>query len=299
MGFPLVRLKTHAKINLFLSVRPRRPDGFHAIETIFHSIDLSDDMELRPRPDAEIDVRMSLATGVRGDVPVREENLVFRAATLLARHAGAEAGTRIDVTKRIPIGAGLAGGSANAAGALIGLNKLWGTALARRDLRELGRELGSDVPFCLVGGTALGMGRGERLAPLVVSAELWFVLGLSRDSLATTDVYQAWDALPARPARSAALMAEALATGTGEEVGLLLHNDLEAAALRLRPELEQKKELLLQAGALGACLSGSGPTLFALAADEDHAREIAARVGPVFDRAAVACSRPVGVQRLD
>jgi 4-diphosphocytidyl-2-C-methyl-D-erythritol kinase len=299
VNVPLVTLRTHAKINLFLNVGARRADGFHAIETIFHAIDLSDDMELGPRPDAEIDVRMTFATGVRGEVPVREDDLVFRAAILLARRVGVEAGARIDVTKRIPIGAGLAGGSANAAGALIGLNELWGAALGRRDLQELAQELGSDVPFCLVGGTARGTGRGEVLVPLSVPAELWFVLGLSRDSLATSDVYRTWDELPAEPETSAVSMVEALAAGKAKEVGLLLHNDLEAAALRLRPELIEKKELILQAGALGACLSGSGPTLFGLAADERHAREIAARVGPKFDRAAVASSRPVGVQRLD
>jgi 4-diphosphocytidyl-2-C-methyl-D-erythritol kinase len=296
---PPVRLRTHAKINLFLSVQARRADGFHEIETIFHAIDLSDDMELRPRPNAEIDVGMSFATGVRGATPVREDDLVLRAAMLLARRAGVQAGARIDVTKRIPIGAGLAGGSANAAGALIGLNELWAAGLKPQDLQELAQELGSDVPFCLIGGTARGTGRGEVLVPLTVSAELWFALGLSREALATTDVYRTWDELPATPEISAASMVEALAAGRTKEVGLLLHNDLEAAALRIRPELAQKKELLLEAGALGACLSGSGPTLIALAADERHAREIAARVGPEFDRAAVASSRPVGVQRLD
>jgi 4-diphosphocytidyl-2-C-methyl-D-erythritol kinase len=296
---PLVRLRTHAKINLFLSVRPRRADGYHDIDTIFHAIDLSDDMELRPRLDTEIEVRMALATGVQGGMPVREDNLVFRGAMLLALHAGVEAGARIDVTKRVPIGAGLAGGSANAAGALVGLNELWAAGLKPRDLQNLAQELGSDVPFFLVGGTARGTGRGEVLVPLTVPAELWFVLGLSRESLATTDVYRSWDELPARQTKSAAAMAEALGARDAKEIGLLLHNDLEAAAFRLRPELVEKKELLLQTGALGACLSGSGPTLVALAADERHAREIAARVASGFDRAAVASSRAVGVQRLD
>ena len=299
MDEPLIRFRTYAKINLFLGVQPGRADGYHVIDTIFHAIDLSDDMELRPRPDAEIDVRMALATGVQGAMPVREDNLVFRAAMLLARHAGVEAGARIDVTKRVPIGAGLAGGSANAAGALIGLNELWAAGLNPQDLQNLAQELGSDVPFCLVGGTARGTGRGEVLAPLTVRAELWFVLGLSRESLATTDVYRTWDELPTRQAKSAAAMAEALGAGDAKEIGLLLHNDLEAAAFRLRPELVEKKELLLQTGALGACLSGSGPTLVALAADEPHAREIAARVASGFDRAAVASSRAAGVQRLD
>jgi 4-diphosphocytidyl-2-C-methyl-D-erythritol kinase len=296
---PLVRLRTHAKINLFLSVRPRRADGYHDIDTIFHAIDLSDDMELRPRLDTEIDVRMASGTGVQGGMPVREDNLVFRAAMLLARHAGVEAGARIDVTKRVPIGAGLAGGSANAAGALIGLNELWAAGLKPRDLQNLAQELGSDVPYCLVGGTARGTGRGEVLFPLTVRAELWFVLGLSRESLATTDVYRTWDELPPGPETTGASMVEALETGTAKKVGLLLHNDLEAAAFRIRPELVQKKELLLRAGALGACLSGSGPTLVGLAGDERHAREIAARVASGFDRAAVASSRAVGVQRLD
>ncbi|MDQ4027007.1 MAG: 4-(cytidine 5'-diphospho)-2-C-methyl-D-erythritol kinase [Actinomycetota bacterium] len=299
MDEPLIRLRTYAKINLFLGVRPGRADGYHDIDTIFHAIDLSDDMELRPRPGGEIDVRMALATGVQGAMPVREDNLVFRAAMLLARHAGVEAGARIDVTKRVPIGAGLAGGSANAAGALIGLNELWAAGLNPQDLQNLAQELGSDVPFCLVGGTARGTGRGEVLVPLTVRAELWFVLGLSRESLATTDVYRTWDELPARQAKTAAAMAEALGAGGAKEIGLLLHNDLEAAAFRLRPDLVEKKELLRKKGALGACLSGSGPTLVALAVDEPHAREIAARVASGFDRAAVASSRAVGVQRLD
>jgi 4-diphosphocytidyl-2-C-methyl-D-erythritol kinase len=299
MASPVVRLKTHAKINLFLRVRGGRPDGYHNIDTIFHTIDLSDAMELRRATNDEIDVRMHQPRGVRADIPSGEGNLVVRAAKALARRTDKASGARIDVAKRIPVGAGLAGGSANAAGTLVGLNDLWGAALDAREIHDVGLEVGSDVPFCLTGGCARGTGRGDVLSPIEVPNPIWFVVAVTGIPLATGDVYAAWDGVGPGYEPDGGAAAAALRAGDVRRVAALLHNDLEAAALRLRPELADKKEVLVAAGALGACMSGSGPALFAVAAGAGHAREVAVRVRSDFDFVTVASSRPVGVQRLD
>jgi 4-diphosphocytidyl-2-C-methyl-D-erythritol kinase len=292
------RLCTNAKVNLFLSVGGRRPDGYHEIETIFHTIGLADSLTLTPSKTGLVEIEMRSELEAM-EPPPPEANIVHRAAEELGRLRSSFEGVCIEIVKRIPIGGGLGGGSGNAAGALAALNDLWDVGLDSDGLGELAGELGADVPYCMTGGTALATGRGERITPLPQPAPLWFVLGLSNIPLYTRDVYDNFEA--ARDAAGAVIapMAAALGAGQIEEVAALVHNDLERPAFRLRPELEDKKRAMLDAGALGALMSGSGPTIFAIARDARRAAALAARVEPVFDRVEVTSSRPECIERLD
>lgn len=292
------RLHTNAKVNLFLSVLGRRPDGYHEIETIFHTIGLADSLTFTPSTTGGIEIDMRSDSGPM-EMPPPEENLVCRAAELLRERRSGVEDVCIEIVKRIPIGAGLGGGSGNAAGALVALNTIWEVGLNTGELGELAGNLGADVPYCMTGGTALATGRGERVTPLPQPAPLWLVLGLSDDPLYTRDVYDEFD--PARDAASArsAPLAEALTKDDVERVATLLHNDLERPAFRLRPELEDKKAAMLETGAMGALMAGSGPTIFAIARGPDHAATLAAGVDAAFDRVQVAESRPECIEKLD
>ena len=287
-----LRLTTSAKLNLFLSVLGRRGDGYHELQGIFHSVDLVDDL-VATATDGEIGVRVESEKGEHL-LPDLTENLIYRAALALRDLTGKERGADLHVVKRIPIGGGLGGGSSNAAGALLALDRLWGLHLEQATLMELAAGLGSDVPFCLAGaGTSLVTGRGEQLAPLPPPPTLlWFVLGLSDTPLLTPDVYAGLTEEEIGVEQSPAPMTMALAAGDVSEVAALLSNDLEPPAFRLRPELADARRALLDAGALGAGLSGSGPTLFGVVRDRKGAREVADRVSDVFDRVAVVCSTP-------
>ena len=284
-------LTTGAKINLFLRVLGRRPDGFHEIESIFHTLALADEMEVSERADDRIEIEMEAAAGAALEFPKPEDNIVMAAARRLQALAPGRPGASVHIRKRIPVAGGMGGGSSNAAGALLALDRLWGLELERATLLEIGAELGSDVPYCLDGdGTALVGGRGENLARLPGPPEpLWFLLGISDEPLLTGDVYGALED-PAPEGPSVAPFTLALGQGDVTELGQLLHNDLEAPAVALRPRLKEDKEALLEAGAVGACVTGSGPTVFGLAAGEAGARDIASRVADRFDRVVVTSS---------
>ncbi|CAN5352604.1 4-(cytidine 5'-diphospho)-2-C-methyl-D-erythritol kinase [soil metagenome] len=293
-----IRVRTHAKINLFLRVLARRPDGYHEIETIFHGVGLGDDLEIRAQGSAGCEVHMELADGLPGLPPRDEENVITLAAERLGEWVGNRTGVSVRVVKRVPLAAGLGGGSGNAAGVLLTLNEMWAGGLGRAELLEVALQVGSDVPYCLSGGTALATARGEKVTPLPALCDMWFVLGISDEPLLTKDVYAAWDDLgPPDEVRSSP-MALALGAGDVAEVASLLHNDLERAAFLLAPGLADKKGRLLDAGALGACVSGSGPTVFGIARDEPHARAVAEEVDRDFARTSVVPSQPVCVQRL-
>ena len=295
-----MRLRTHAKLNLSLRVLGRRADGYHEIESIFHGIDLADDIELNETAGSSVDVEMYYAADTMGEAPALEENLIYRAAQSLIEHGGgAGRGVKIDVIKRIPIGGGLGGGSGNAAGTLLALSKLWNMQLERKRLLELAGTIGSDVTYCIDGGTALATARGEQLTQMPAPHAMWFVLGISRDPLLTRDVYSAWDELGHEEQVTSSMMAPALGAGDVNEVASLLHNDLERPAFMLRPELSRKKEAILDAGALGAGMTGSGPTMFGILEEAGSAREVAAKVQPEFDRVVVARTAPRCVELLD
>jgi 4-diphosphocytidyl-2-C-methyl-D-erythritol kinase len=293
-----VRMRTNAKVNLFLQVLGDRGDGYHEIQTILHGVALADDMTITPTTSRRVDVDLRFSEGMVGRAPAADENLVLIAANRLIELGARNEGLHIAVTKRIPIGAGLGGGSGNAAGALVALNDLWGTGIDDPGLLEIAAQLGSDVPYCIDGGTVLATRRGDVLTKLPGPNDFWFVLGISWEPLSTRAVYEAWDDSPRTTDADPAPMTLALGAGDLFEVALLVHNDLEPAAFGLRPELEEKKVRMKEEGALAASLSGSGPTLFALAQGEDHAGEIAGRVEGDFDRVLVVRSAPACIEFL-
>ncbi|HVM35911.1 MAG TPA: 4-(cytidine 5'-diphospho)-2-C-methyl-D-erythritol kinase [Actinomycetota bacterium] len=290
--------RTYGKINLFLRVLGLRPDGFHEVETVLHGVSLADDLWVSRSTAGNIEIDMAWDEGLFGDLPPPSENLVTKVVSRLVARGVAHDGLHVDIVKRIPIGAGMGGGSANAAGAFVVLNEMLGAGLEWDDLIELAAEVGSDVPYCIHGGTALATGRGEKLTRLVAPEDLWLVLGISHSPLATADVYRAWDHLGGPAESSSSPLVLALGSGDVDEIAPLLHNDLEAAALVLRPELGRKKKELLAAGAVAAAMSGSGPTLFGLCRNSKDAHEVAERVKSSFDKVVCVRSQDVCVERL-
>ena len=271
-----VVVRVPAKINLVLAVGPSRSDGYHELATIFHAISLYDEVTARSADDITVTVH-----GLHADrVPSDDSNLAVRAATTLADYAGVRAGVRLDVHKRIPVAGGLAGGSADAAAALVACDVVWDTGLGRAELVSLAARLGSDVPFALAGGTALGTGRGERLTPVMVGGTFHWVVAVAEGGLSTPRVYGELDRLRqsrpvlARPEVSLGAMT-ALRAGDAEALGAALHNDLQEAACSLDPSLQATLDSGLGLGAVAGIVSGSGPTCVFLARDEEHADELA------------------------
>ncbi len=318
-----VTVRVPAKVNLQLSVGPPRGDGYHDLMTVFHAVSLFDEVTVRPAERTSV-----LVTGEdAASVPAGRANLAARAALALAavsmRRRG-KAAVRIEIRKRIPVSAGLAGGSADAAATLVACNELWGAGLSQSELRQVAASVGSDVPFALLGGTAVGQGRGERLTAALAAGTYHWVLAFATGGLSTPEVYAACDRLRARaaahrredaggtgrargsapagvagagraagtaetaetagtagtagavppPRLSTELMA-ALRSGDPAAVGPLLSNDLQPAAVSLRPDLRRALNAGREHGALGAVVSGSGPTCAFLAADARRARELA------------------------
>ena len=273
-----VRVRVPAKINLHLSVGPLRPDGFHEITTVYHAISLFD--ELRASPGDTLTLTME-GEGA-GELALDDTNLVIRAARALAAYARVPAYARLHLRKSIPLAGGLAGGSADAAAALLACDTLWGTGVPREELAEIGATLGSDIPFLLHGGTALGTGRGEAVSPILARPTAWhWVVAIADGGLDTPKVYRELDRLRAAGAAPAPLdgaedLMSALRQRNPQVLGEMLCNDLQAAALSLRPELTDVLKAGQAAGAVVGLVSGSGPTCVFLAADGPHAERVAA-----------------------
>ena len=293
-----VELRTNSKINLFLRVVGGRVDGYHELESIFHGVALADDMRITLTHTGRVDVEMRAVEGFEGPLPELTENLAFLAAQALSDRGIEHEGLHIEIDKRIPVGGGLGGGSGNAAGVIVGLNHLLGLELPHESLVEVGATIGSDVPYCIGGGTALVMGRGEAMTPLPAPQPLCFVLAMSNDPLLTREVYAAYDEAQAELAEASSSAPMALALGAGDvpEIAALVHNDLERGAFALRPQLAELKKTLVDSGCLGAGLTGSGPTLFGLVEDAEHGKRVADQVRSLFDRVEVAASAPECVE---
>lgn len=262
-----------AKVNLQLSVGPLREDGYHDLVNVFQAVSLFDEVGAAPAGELRVSV-----DGPPG-VPTGPDNLAARAAALLAGHLGVRPEVALHIRKRIPVAGGMAGGSADAAGALLTCGTLWEAGLDRQTLLELATRLGSDVPFALLGGTAVGLGRGERLTPVEVTGEFHWVFGLAEGGLSTPEVYAECDRLRAGAPVAWPRVREDLMTAlkTGDAVGLgrSLTNDLQAAALSLRPSLGVALAAGLELGAVGSIVCGSGPTCAFLAESASHAEELA------------------------
>jgi 4-diphosphocytidyl-2-C-methyl-D-erythritol kinase len=275
-----VTARAPAKVNVHLGVGPLRPDGFHELRTVYLAVSLFDTVTVGPGEGLAVSVT---GEGAGGDVPTDRRNLVWQAAELLAASAGVPADATIAVAKNIPAAAGLAGGSADAAAALVALDELWGTRATRSDLVGLAAQLGSDVPFSLLGGVALGSGRGEQVSPVLARHPSHWVLGIAGEGLSTPAVYRELDRLreagrvpdgTQRPPTEAVIAA--LRDGAPAALAAALTNDLQAPAFSLRPELRRALRAARDAGAAAALVSGSGPTVAALVESEEAAVRLAA-----------------------
>lgn len=272
-----VTVEVPAKINLALKVAPLGVDNFHEIITVFHGVSLFDTVTAKPGLNG-----VTLAIEGEGAewLPVNDSNLAVKAAKLLANHHGVKPNVDLHIDKRIPVSGGMAGGSADAAGALIACDRLWETSTSRADLEKLAAQLGSDVTFSLHGGTALGSGRGELLTRVITTGEHHWVIALADDGLSTPKVYAEFDRLQIELPKSQLVIPPklllALRAGDSPEMGAVLINDLETAALTLMPSLRKTLQVGLDLGALGAMVSGSGPTCVFLARSKDHAVNLAA-----------------------
>lgn len=275
-----VRVRVPAKINLHLSVGPRRPDGYHELATVYHAISLYDEVTAERSDHLDVTV-----IGEGADVlPTDDRNLATRAATALAGALGVPARVRLTVRKQIPLAGGLAGGSADAAATLVACDALWGGGLSRDELATLAAGLGSDVPFLIPGGTALGTGRGEIVSPILATGTWHWVVAVANSGLSTPQVYAELDRLrdtgaaPAQPAGEPDELLAALRQHDPKVLAAALANDMQPAALALRPALRATLAAGTEEGALAALVSGSGPSCVFLATGADHATAIAARL---------------------
>jgi 4-diphosphocytidyl-2-C-methyl-D-erythritol kinase len=257
-----------AKVNLFLEVLAKRADGYHDVATLMATVSLCDTLVLRQDASGGVRLHCNLPTLSTGS-----DNLVTRAALLLRRHTGCQQGADIQLVKRIPLAAGLAGGSSDAAAALAGLNGLWNLGRKAAELATLAAELGSDVPFFFASPAAWCTGRGEQVAPLALGGPMLFVLACPRVGLATAAVYRDVR-VPERPLTGTAIL-EALARGDVEASGRCLHNRLQQAAEQLCPAVASLHQRLARLNPAGVLMSGSGSTVFALCRDRKEALRIA------------------------
>ncbi len=267
----IVTALARAKINLTLDVLNKRPDGYHEIESVMQSIGLHDRLEFR-LADGGISLTVEGAA-----VPLGADNLVFRAAELIRSYTETKKGVIIHLTKAIPVAAGLGGGSADAAVTLSVLNKMWGAGLSLAELMKLGEQLGSDVPFCLQGGTALARGKGERLEQLSPCPDLGLVLVKPPFGVWTAAAYQAYSPGQAAERPDNRAMVQAIRQGGATGIAKCLANALEPVVIRMHPQIAKIKEKLMKAGAMGTLMSGSGPTVFGLTPDLKSARVLAQR----------------------
>jgi 4-diphosphocytidyl-2-C-methyl-D-erythritol kinase len=299
-----VTVRAAAKINLLLGVGAPRPDGFHTLVTVYQAVSLYDDVTVAPAP--ELTVETAVATYLdEAHLPVPGHNIIDRAAAALAGHHGRPVTARVQVDKSIPIAGGLAGGSADGAAALVALDRLHDLQTSDEDLLMLAAGLGSDVPFALVGATALGEGHGEIVTPVDDAGSWWWVVVPSADGMSTPAVYRHYDELrpdaPLLPDPPDEIV-KALAGGDPHQLAAALHNDLEQAALDLRPDLAQLIVEGVDAGALRGLVSGSGPTCVFLSESADHARTVAGTLsasGPPERVVLVAHGPVAGAHLLD
>jgi len=276
----VITVRAAAKINLHLGVGAPRDDGFHPLITVYQAVGLCDDLNVSEHTEpGGWELAMTAADWVDGEgVPADGRNIVYRAAVALAEHHGRQPTGRVVIDKSIPVAGGLAGGSADAAAALVALDRLWDVHTSDDDLLRIAGELGSDVPFALVGGTALGTGRGEVVEPLPDTGIWWWVLVPSRDGLSTPEVYDHFDKLhpDASPTPTPAdAVVAAVAAGEPLALARALHNDLQEPAIDLRPDLGELISSGEAEGALRGIVSGSGPTCAFLCGSPDEARAVA------------------------
>lgn len=269
----MLTLKGKAKINLTLDVLYKRTDGFHQVEMIMQAVELADILSLEEKNSGNISITTNLPY-----LPCDQRNLAYQAVRLIKDTYKIKQGVHISLEKKIPMSAGLAGGSTDAASVLLGLNTLWNLGLSLEQLEVLGAKLGSDVPFCLRGGTMLATGRGEILTPLAPLPVCYVVLAKPRISVSTAWVYGKYrkEAVLAHP--DTAGVQRALQQGDLSAVVSRLNNVLESVTIAEYPQIRKLKESMMEHGAMASLMSGSGPTVFGLVADKNQAEYIAEKL---------------------
>ncbi|MCV7031537.1 4-(cytidine 5'-diphospho)-2-C-methyl-D-erythritol kinase [Mycobacterium sherrisii] len=294
-----VTVRVPGKVNLYLAVGDRRDDGYHELTTVFQAVSLLDELTVR---NADV-LSLELVGEGAEQLPTDERNLAWQAAELMADHVGRAPDVSIMIDKSIPVAGGMAGGSADAAAVLVAMNSLWELNVPRRDLRMLAARLGSDVPFALHGGTALGTGRGEELATVLSRNTFHWVLAFAYGELLTPAVFGELDRLrdtaePSRLAEPGPVLA-ALAAGDPQRLAPLLGNELQDAAISLHPQLQRTLRAGEEAGALAGIVSGSGPTCAFLCASASSAVDVGmALSGAGVCRAVRVASGPVPGARV-
>ncbi len=261
-------MKAPAKINLSLDAINKRDDGFHEVEMIMTMVDLADRIDLTDTDDGLITVDVS-----EGFVPNDHRNLAYQAASLLRKHCQIKRGVSIYITKRIPVAAGLAGGSSDAAATLKGLNQLWNLGLSLDELAVMGAEIGSDVSFCVYGGTALATGRGEMIKAIPSPPPCWVILAKPPIGVSTAEVYKRLKVNEVEHANTSAMI-KAIEEQSFSGICNNLHNVLESVTLDLYPEVKNIKEQMIRFGADGVLMSGSGPTVFGLVEHESRLHRV-------------------------
>ncbi|MZQ75849.1 MAG: 4-(cytidine 5'-diphospho)-2-C-methyl-D-erythritol kinase [Peptoclostridium sp.] len=286
-----VKLKTRAKVNFSIDVVGKREDGYHLVEMIMQTIDLYDVITLCDTPEKGISIKCS-----SGIVPSDSRNIAYKAADLIIKRCGVEKGVKIDIEKRIPVGAGMAGGSCNAAGVLVGLNRLWNLGLSVEELKQLGLELGADVPFCIEGGTALAQGIGEKLTALKDVKDVWIVVCKPNFSVSTAEVYKSLklDSVGTRP-------------DTGRLLGYMEKNDIKALAGGMANVLEgvtqsrysviaHIKDKMMHQRALGSIMTGSGPTVFGIFKNFEDAHKAESKLKAMWEQTYLVKTENRGVE---
>lgn len=268
-----VSVRVPGKINLQLSVGPLQRDGYHELATVFQSVSLFDEITV-----GEIEEGIEIHSDAKSAIPLGKENLAYQAAEIMRKRFDIESGLSIKIRKEIPIAGGMAGGSADAGGTIVAIDSLFSLGLKRDEMERIGSELGADVPFTISGGTAIGTGRGDQIAPVLSRGSYNWVLALSSSGLSTPSVYKECDRLRegldiSKPFVSDTLL-QALSHGDAKALGKSLSNDLQPAACSLKPALRLILDVGLDYGALGGIVSGSGPTVAFLAENEDHALDL-------------------------
>ncbi|MEV8212424.1 4-(cytidine 5'-diphospho)-2-C-methyl-D-erythritol kinase [Leifsonia sp. NPDC077715] len=301
-----VHVRAPGKINVFMRVGAVMEDGYHDVATAYQAVSLYEDVRAYPDDEFSLSFGGSIDTS---SLPLDDSNLALKAARLLARRTGYTGGVRLEIDKHVPIAGGMGGGSADAAATLVACDALWGTDVGRDELHALAARLGADVPFALVGGTAIGTGRGDQLSPALATGQFHWVLALPDGELSTPRVYSELDRHRERHARDIApaqltpsvdsAVLHALRAGDPAMLAEALTNDLQAPAIHLAPEIADVIELGEMNGALAGIVSGSGPTVAFLAADLDSALDLqialsASRVKAVRATGPVHGARIVG-----
>ena len=277
MNLSGVVIRVPAKVNLGLSVGPLDDDGYHELVTVFQAISLYDDVTVKFGVEGS-GIALSASGSTAAGVPLDQTNLAYKAAQLMVSRYQLDSDLDIHLAKEIPVAGGMAGGSADAAGVIVGIDALCELGLSRDEMQRIGSELGSDVPFGIAGGTAIGRGRGDQLTPVLAQGSYQWVLALANSGLSTPSVYAECDRLReglaiSRPTANDSLL-QALRAGDAKELGKALSNDLQSAACSLRPALRLVLDVGQEYGALGCIVSGSGPTVAFLVEDEERALDL-------------------------